>query len=92
MVKDSSWKFYQFIRSERKRTYNQIADENRETKEEIKELKGSKERLERVINELRDEMKDMKEIEESVNLHKQRLNELVGSGLLNDNYNVIDHR
>ena len=40
------------------RTYNQISDKNKETKEEIKKLKESKERLERVINELRDEMKN----------------------------------
>ena len=44
------------MRSERKITYNQISNKNKEAKEEIKELKESKERLERVINELRDEM------------------------------------
>ena len=42
------------------------------------------------MNELRDEVKNIKEIEESVNPHKQRLDELVDSGLLDDNYILID--
>ena len=53
---DENGKFYQYIRSERKRTYKQIEDDNELKKRKIDELIKAKADLERLMGSMENEI------------------------------------
>lgn len=82
---DQNGKFYQFLRSERKRTYRQIENDNLEKNNELRSLINRKLDLEQQLLTMSEELRVMQAQEDQTDNYKLKIEHLIETGILDEN-------
>ena len=86
---DQNGRFYQFLRSERKRTYRKIEIDNSEKSKILKKLKTQNLQLKKELYEMRDQVGTMKQCEEATEDYRMKILKLIEEGVLDENGELI---
>ena len=88
---DQNGRFYQFLRSDRKRSYREIKkDESDKDKDKkISALQFQKIRLEKEIIKMETEVQELKRVEEATEDYRKRIHNLIEVGVLNEDGEII---
>ena len=82
---DDKGRFYQYLRSERKRTYKDIEDDSREIRKEADKLLEEK-NLEAELEDLHHKLEWHMNKEDELNDYKMKLDELMNQGIIYEEY------
>ena len=85
---DENDKFFQYLRSERKRTYKDIEDDLQHIKYEAKQLLRAKKDLEICIDDLHHELDWYTNQEDMQTNYREMLFELKTQGIIDDHFNL----
>ena len=82
-------KFYQYQKSDRKRTYKQMEEQSKDKIREANNLLYAKKSLETEFQELYEELEYYKNLDNSQIVFKKKLDVLKDQGIVEDIYNIV---
>ena len=86
---DQNGRFYQFLRSDMKRTYREIEKDESDKDKKISALQFQKNQLEKEIIKMETEVQELKKVEEATEDYIKRIHNLIEAGVLNEDGEII---
>ena len=86
---DQNGRFYQFLRSDRKRSYKEIEKDESDKDKKISALQFQKIQLEKEIIKMETEVQELKRVEEETEDYRKRIHNLIEAGVLNEDEEII---
>ena len=86
---DQNGRFYQFLRSDRKRSYKEIEKDESNKDKKISALQFQKIQLEKEIIKMETEAQELKRVEEATEDYRKRIHNLIEAGVLNEDGEII---
>ena len=86
---DQNGRFYQFLRSDRKRSYREIEKDESDKDKKISALQFQNFQLEKEIIKMETEVQELKRVEEATEDYRKRIHNLIEAGVLNEDGEII---